>query len=90
MAKIGIVLLIWNIIVVFIYGVDKLKAKRGGRRISEATLLTVAFCMGGVGAMFGMVMWNHKTAKPKFRFLVPLFVLCNFLLLWAASNWFAI
>ncbi len=87
MAKISIFLLIWNIIVLIIYGMDKLKAKRGGKRISEATLLTTAFCMGGIGAMFGMVMWNHKTAKPKFRFLVPLFVLCNIALIWAGLYW---
>lgn len=87
MAKIGIFLLVWNLIVWLIYGVDKLLAKKGGRRISEATLLTLAFCLGAAGAMFGMVHWNHKTAKVKFRILVPLFVVCNAALIWAGFYW---
>lgn len=72
-----IMLLAWNIVVLFIYGADKLFARRGRRRIRESTLLLVAFCLGSVGAMFGMVLFHHKTAKPKFRFGVPFAVLCN-------------
>jgi len=66
-----ITLLIWNLIVMLIYGVDKMQAKAGGRRISEISLLLGAFCFGGLGAMFGMVLFNHKTSKIKFRMLVP-------------------
>ena len=64
-------LLVWNIIVMLIYGIDKFQAKTGGRRISEKTLLLCAFLLGGWGAMFGMVAFNHKTSKMKFRVLVP-------------------
>ena len=64
--------LAWNSIVMLIYGADKLKAKRGARRIREASLLYCSFMLGGLGAMFGMVLFNHKTAKIKFRLLVPL------------------
>ena len=66
-----IMLLIWNIIVMLFYGVDKMRAKAGGRRIRETTLLVSAFCFGGIGAMFGMILFNHKTSKIKFRILVP-------------------
>lgn len=69
-----IILLIWNIIVMLTYGIDKIKAKRGARRISEATLLLIAVLSGGFGAMFGMILFNHKTSKIKFRILVPLAV----------------
>ena len=69
-----IVLLVWNIIVMLTYGIDKIKAKRGARRISEATLVLIAFLFGGIGAMFGMVLFNHKTSKIKFRLLIPLAV----------------
>ncbi len=72
MSNFVIVLLIWNVIVMIIYGLDKLKAKKGRSRISEAVLLLCAFFLGGYGAMFGMVMFNHKTSKIKFRILVPL------------------
>lgn len=78
----GIAFGIWNLVVWLIYGTDKLLAKHHQRRISEGVLLTLAFCMGAVGAMFGMVVFNHKTAKPKFRFLVPLYVLLNGALAW--------
>lgn len=69
-----IILFVWNIIVMFIYGYDKMLAKMRKRRISERTLLTCAFLVGGVGAMFGMLFFNHKTSKMKFRILVPIAV----------------
>ena len=67
-----IIPLIWNIIVMLIYGVDKILARMHKRRISEMTLLLSAFLMGGCGAILGMVLFNHKTSKIKFRILVPL------------------
>ena len=70
----AIILLILNIVVMFIYGIDKLLAKAHKRRIREATLLLCALFTGGVGAMFGMVLFNHKTSKKKFRILVPLII----------------
>lgn len=70
----AIILLILNIVVMFIYGIDKLLAKAHKRRISEAALLLFALFTGGVGAMFGMVLFNHKTSKKKFRILVPLII----------------
>ena len=79
----GDTLLIWNIVVILIYGIDKMLAKQQKRRISEAVLLTCAFLLGGLGAMFGMVLFNHKTSKMKFRILIPLFVVINILILYA-------
>ena len=55
MKIIGILFLIWNIIVFFVYGTDKLLAKKRARRIRETTLILTAFLFGGIGAMFGMV-----------------------------------
>jgi len=73
------ILLIWNVCVMLIYGVDKMLAKMKKRRISESFLLTVTYLLGCYGAMFGMVLFNHKTSKMKFRTLVPLAVI-----LWTA------
>lgn len=56
----------------FIYGLDKMLARAGKRRISEKTLISCAFVFGGLGAMFGMVLFNHKTSKIKFRILIPI------------------
>jgi len=66
-----ILFMAWNIAVCFIYGIDKFCARRGKRRIRENTLIASAFFLGGVGAMFGMVLFNHKTSKMKFRIIVP-------------------
>ena len=76
--------LVWNLVVFFIYGIDKSKARREARRISEKFLLLVALLLGAIGAMFGMVVFNHKTSKMKFRILVPLLVVLNLLLGWIA------
>lgn len=77
MDKLFIIFLIWNILVLLLYGTDKICAKTGKRRIREATLITCAFLFGGIGAMFGMVLFNHKTSKIKFRISVPLAVILN-------------
>ena len=73
---------IWNIIVFIIYGADKLKAKRGARRIPEKTLLLCALLMGGVGAGSGMLLFHHKTQKIKFTVLVPLFIGLNIVIIY--------
>ena len=63
--------LAWNILVFFLYGADKYKATHKKYRISEATLLLSALLAGGIGAALGMLAFNHKTSKPRFRALVP-------------------
>ena len=75
MSHYTMILLVWNIVVMLIYGIDKMQAKRRGRRISERTLLLCSFMLGGFGAMFGMVLFNHKTSKMKFRILVPMAII---------------
>ena len=76
-----IVFLVWNIAVMLVYGIDKLQAKKGGRRISEKMLISCAFSLGGCGAMFGMIIFNHKTSKPKFRTLVPIATVFNIIII---------
>ena len=75
--NIYIIFLCYNLLVFFVYGLDKLFAIKKHRRISEKTLLLFSFFMGGVGAIFGMTVFCHKTRKMKFRLLVPLFVILN-------------
>ncbi|NLZ83956.1 MAG: DUF1294 domain-containing protein [Clostridiales bacterium] len=55
-----------------IMGIDKHKAKTNQWRISEKTLLLVAFIGGGIGSAIGMKFFRHKTKHPKFTTLVPL------------------
>lgn len=72
-----IYVLIVNIVSFAIYGIDKRKAVEGKWRIPEATLLFTGFIGGAVGSFIGMKVFRHKTQKPKFRILVPVFILLN-------------
>lgn len=60
-----------NLVVFFMYGIDKYKAVHKKWRIPEATLLG-ATVFGVFGAMAGMSFFRHKTKKPKFYVTVPL------------------
>lgn len=82
-----ICLALWNIIVFFTYGADKLRAKKRMRRISEQTLITSAFLFGSIGALSGMYIFRHKTRHLKFRILLPLALILNIALLFSAYNY---
>lgn len=73
------VILVINIISFLLYGIDKILAKKKKYRIPESFLIFLAFVFGGVGAVFGMIVFNHKTSKMKFRIVVPLAVCVNYL-----------
>ncbi len=82
-----IVIAVWNIVVFFMYGADKLKAIKGSWRISEQTLITSAFLFGGIGALFGMFVFRHKTKHLKFRILLPIALIFNIFLLFEAYKY---
>ncbi|MCL2550274.1 MAG: DUF1294 domain-containing protein [Methanimicrococcus sp.] len=65
-----------NILAFTAYGLDKAKASGGKWRISEKTLLILAF-FGPFGAYAGMVICRHKTKKKPFTWAVPLFMLLH-------------
>lgn len=64
-----------NVIAFIVYGIDKLKAKRGKWRIPESTLLLLAAIGGSIGAWLGMKVWHHKTMHKKFQYGVPLLLI---------------
>ena len=66
-----------NIITFLIYGIDKLKAKKGKWRIPESTLLLLAIICGSIGAWFGIKVWHHKTLHKKFKYGIPLIVITH-------------
>ena len=70
-----IYLLAINIITFFVYGIDKLKAKKNWWRIPEATLLLLAAIGGSIGAWLGMKVWHHKTMHKKFKYGVPAIII---------------
>ena len=61
-----------NVITFIVYGIDKLKAKKGKWRIPESTLLLLAIVGGSIGAWCGVKVWHHKTMHKKFRYGIPL------------------
>ena len=74
-----------NILTFFIYGIDKLKAKKSKWRVPESTLIGMAIIGGSIGAWLGMKIWHHKTLHKKFKYGVPLILvaqtaLCCYLL----------
>ena len=82
MDNVALFLIIWNFFVFCLYGIDKFCAKTKLRRIPEITLITLSALFSGLGAILAMVLFNHKTSKPKFRYAVPvifivqMFILC--------------
>ena len=49
------------------YGLDKRRAGRGGRRVSERTLHLLELVGGWPGALAGAATFRHKTAKTSYR-----------------------
>lgn len=76
-----IYLALWNVLVFLIYGWDKLMAKRNGWRVPEFWLLLISLLAGGIGGIFGMVIFRHKTNKWRFRLIVPLSLLLTVFIL---------
>jgi Predicted membrane protein len=65
-----------NILAFMAYGLDKLKASAAKWRISEKTLLILAF-FGPFGGYAGMLVCRHKTQKKLFSWTVPLFIILH-------------
>ena len=74
-------LIVINVVTFLVYGIDKVKAKRGYWRISEVTLLMLAVIGGSIGALLGMKVWHHKTMHKKFKYGLPLILLALIALL---------
>ena len=71
-----------NVATFFIYGIDKLKARKDMWRISESTLLLLAVIGGSIGALLGMKIWHHKTMHKKFKYGLPLILLAQIALIY--------
>lgn len=84
MGWLGAYWIVINIITFCVYGIDKWQAKHRYRRISEKTLLGLAFLGGALGAFVGMRAFRHKTQKTKFSIGVPLLLVAQIgVIIWA-------
>jgi len=71
------VLLILNLVAFAMMGIDKRKAVRDVRRISEKALLTACGLFAAPGGLIGMYVFHHKTRKLKFKLGVPLMLIAQ-------------
>ena len=82
-------LLAASVVTFLMYGIDKTQAKRDGGRIPNAILHMMALVGGFVGALFGRIVFNHKSnVRSNPLFLVTLilgFVISGVFIYW---QWF--
>jgi uncharacterized membrane protein YsdA (DUF1294 family) len=83
-------LLVWNLATWAVYRIDKARAGRGARRISERALLAMTALGGSPGALVGVYAHRrrHKARKP--GFVAPLWLIAAAhaaLLGWALRSW---
>ena len=64
--NVALVLIAINCFAFAAFGIDKARAERGAWRISEGTLLRLAFLGGTPGAYAGRALFRHKTRKQPF------------------------
>lgn len=81
MKYIVIYVAIINVLSFLLFGIDKYKAKKNKRRVSERTLLVSAAAGGSLGAFAGMRMFHHKTQKKKFSIGIPVIIILQIIVL---------
>ena len=59
-------LVLINLALFFTMGADKLRARKGGPRVPEATLFLMALIGGSIGGIAGMYCFRHKTKHMSF------------------------
>lgn len=59
--------LLINMLTLVMYGADKMAARKGMRRVPEATLLVFGVTGGWPGAIVGQQLFRHKTQKQPFK-----------------------
>lgn len=71
----GYVLLI-NLLLFLLMGIDKRAAKRKKWRIPERRLLILGIIGGGIGGILGMLVFHHKTHRIYFTICYVVNIIC--------------
>ena len=68
---------------------DKSQARNGGRRVSEANLITISLLGGSIGTVAGALYARHKTRKqPIATILLSIpFIQAFFVIVWWMDWW---
>ena len=73
------VLAVWlpalNLMTLFLFWLDKSRARHRKSRIPERTLFLLSILGGSLGALAGMQLWSHKTRHNSFRIGIPAILL---------------
>lgn len=77
-------LVVINIAAFAMMGIDKKRAKKHKWRIPETRLFASALMGGGLGAVTGMYFFRHKTKHWYFVVGMPLIMILNFAIIYAA------
>ncbi len=77
-------LVVINIAAFAMMGIDKKRAKNHKWRIPETRLFASALMGGGLGAVTGMYFFRHKTKHWYFVVGMPLIMILNFAIIYAA------
>lgn len=88
-------LVLINVVTFFVFGADKLQAKRKEknekvRRVPEKTLLLLSALGGSIGALLAMRAFHHKTLHKAFKFGVPLILALQIIIPFGLWLYFAV
>lgn len=68
--------------------IDKRRAIFRQWRIRENTLLLLALFGGSFGILLGMIVFHHKTQKPKFFIGIPLILIFQLFIIYYGYSFF--
>lgn len=73
-------LIVMNVLAFAFMGIDKKRAVSHKWRIKESTLFLLAAFGGSVGAIFGMLVFHHKTKHTRFSVGMPVILISQILM----------
>ena len=84
----AVVMVAINLVAFATFGIDKRLAQSGDRRVSESTLLALAFWGGTPGAYAGRHVFRHKTRKQPFSNNLFVIAVFQVMVVTGAATWF--